>query len=46
MINFENRKILSLKIEELESHRNRKICYICGQKFDYEKKNFQKLKEK
>ena len=32
IIDFENRKMLPLTKEELRSHQDAKICYICGKK--------------
>ena len=30
IIDFEKKKLLSLTKEELKSHQDAKICYICG----------------
>ena len=32
-INFENKKMLPLTKEDIKSHQDAKICYICGKKF-------------
>ena len=32
IINFEKRKILQLSKEELKSHQDAKVCYICGKR--------------
>ena len=33
IIDFEKRKMLPLTKEELRSHQDRKVCYICGKKY-------------
>ena len=40
IIDFEKKKLLSLTKEELKSHQDAKICYICGKKM---LKNFSKI---
>ena len=32
VINFEKKKILQLPKEELKSHQDTKVCYICGKR--------------
>ena len=33
IIDFEKKKILTLIKEELKSHQDAKVCYICGKRF-------------
>ena len=33
IINSEKRKMLPLKKEELKSHQDAKVCYICGKNY-------------
>ena len=33
IIDFEKKKILTLTKEELKSHQNPKVCYVCGKRF-------------
>ena len=33
IIHFEKKKILTLIKEELKSHQDAKVCYICGKRF-------------
>ena len=40
IIDFEKKKLLSLTKEELKSHQDTKICYICGKRM---LKNFSKI---
>ena len=40
IIDFEKKKLLSLTKEELKSHQDAKICYICGKRM---LKNFSKI---
>ena len=33
LINFEKKTMLPLTKEELKSHQDAKVCYICGKRF-------------
>ena len=33
VVNFEKKKMLSFRKEELKSHQDVKVCYICGKRF-------------
>ena len=48
VINFEKNIMLSLTKEELKSHQDIKVCYICGKRFlkKFAKdKNYQKVRD-
>ena len=47
IIDFEKKKMLPLTKEELKSHQDAKVCYICGKRFlnNFVNKNYRKVRD-
>ena len=47
IIDFEKKKMLPLTKEELKSHQDAKVCYICGKRFlnNFVNKNYWKVRD-
>ena len=45
IINYENKKMISLTIKEEIYHNKQKICYICKNKFNKNDKKEQKVRD-